>query len=60
MAMLNYVAIIVVAVIGMAVLDEDRTRVSIEEWAIFAVMIFAAYKLVQEMIRRIRDSEGGL
>lgn len=58
--MLNYVALIIVAVIGMAVLDEDRTRVSIEEWAIFAVMIFAAYKLVQAMIQHIKDHEGGL
>jgi hypothetical protein len=56
MAILNYVALIIIAVIGMSVLDEDRTRVSIEEWAIFAVIIFAAYKLVQEMIRLIRDS----
>lgn len=56
MAILNYVALIIIAVIGMSVLDEDRTRVSIEEWAIFAAIIFAAYKLVQEMIRLIRDS----
>jgi hypothetical protein len=58
--MLNYVALIIVAVIGMAVLDEDRTQVSIEEWAIFAVMIFAAYKLVLAMIQHIKDNGGGL
>lgn len=60
MAMLNYIALIIVAVIGMAVLDEDRNSVSIEEWAIYAVMLFAAWKLVQAMIRYIQEHEGGL
>jgi hypothetical protein len=58
--MLNYIALIVVAVIGMSVLDEDRTRVSLEEWAIYAVMMFAAWKLVQAMIRYIQEHEGEL
>ena len=60
MAMLNYAALIFVAVIGMSVLDEDRTTVSIEEWAIYAVMLFAAWKLVQLMLKHIQDNEGGL
>lgn len=60
MAMLNYIALIIVAVIGMTVLDDDRTSVSIEEWAIYAVMLFAAWKLVQAMIRYLQEHEGGL
>lgn len=58
--MLNYVALIIVAVIGMSVLDDDRTSVSTEEWIIYAVMMFAAWKLVQAMIKYIQENEGGL
>ena len=58
--MLNYVALILVAVIGMSVLDDDRTSVSTEEWIIYAVMMFAAWKLVQAMIKYIQENEGGL
>lgn len=58
--MLNYVALILVAVIGMSVLDDDRTSVSTEEWIIYAVMLFAAWKLVQAMIKYIQENEGGL
>jgi len=58
--MLNYVAMIVIGVLGMSILDTDRTSVSIEEWAIYAVIMFAAWKLVQAMIQWIRDNEGGI
>ncbi len=58
--MFNYVALIVVAVIGMSVLDEDRTSVSLEEWAIYAVILYAAWKLIQAMIRYIQENDGGL
>jgi hypothetical protein len=44
----------------MTILDTDRTRVSVEEWAIYAVILFAAWKLVQAMIQWIRDNEGGI
>jgi hypothetical protein len=44
----------------MTILDTDRTRVSIEEWAIYIVMLFAAWKLVQAMIQWIQENEGGL
>lgn len=58
--MLNYVAMIVIGVLGMSILDTDRTSVSTEEWAIYAVILFAAWKLVQAMIQWIRDNEGGI
>ena len=58
--MLNYVAMIVIGVLGVSILDTDRTSVSIEEWAIYAVIMFAAWKLVQAMIQWIRDNEGGI
>ncbi|NBS16226.1 MAG: hypothetical protein EBT06_07445 [Gammaproteobacteria bacterium] len=60
MALLNYILMIVVGVIGMSALDEDRTRVSLEEWLIYAAIIFAAWKLVKELIRLIQEHEGGL
>ena len=58
--MLNYAAMIVIGVLGMSILDTDRTSVSTEEWAIYAVIMFAAWKLVQAMIQWIRDNEGGI
>jgi hypothetical protein len=60
MALLNYILMIVVGVIGMSALDEDRTKVSLEEWLIYAAIIFAAWKLVKELIRLIQEHEGGL
>jgi hypothetical protein len=40
--MYNYVALFTVSVIGIVFLDEDPTSVSIQEWMLFAVMIYAA------------------
>lgn len=41
--MFNYVALIFVAVAVMVVTDDDPTTVSLQEWALFAVMAYAAY-----------------
>jgi hypothetical protein len=60
MSIINYTALIIIGVIGMSALDTDRTSVSIEEWAIYAVILLAAWKLVQAMIQWIRDNEGGI
>jgi hypothetical protein len=60
MAMFNYAALILIGALGMAILDNDRTQVSLEEWAIYLVMLFSAWKLVQTMIQYIRDHEGGI
>jgi hypothetical protein len=58
--MLNYILLIVAGAIGMSLLDGDPTSVSIEEWAIYAVMLYAFWKLIQAMIQLIRDHEGGI
>ncbi len=58
--MLSYTLLIVAGAIGMSVLDSDPTSVSIEEWAIYVVMLYAFWKLVQLMIQMIRDHEGGI
>ena len=58
--MLNYTLLIVAGAIGMSVLDSDPTSVSIEEWAIYIVMLYAFWKLVLLMIQMIRDHEGGI
>ena len=60
MAIFNYIIMIIVSVIGMSVLDHDRTSVQIEEWAIYAVMLYAAWKLVEALIKLIQEHEGGL
>ncbi len=58
--MLNYIAMIVACSLGMAILDNDRTSVSLEEWAIYAVMLYATWRLVNLMIQYVRDHEGGI
>ena len=58
--MLNYTLLIVAGALGMSVLDSDPTSVSIEEWAIYVVMLYSFWKLVQLMIQMIRDHEGGI
>ncbi len=60
MAMLNYAALVIIGALGMSILDQDHAHVSIEEWAIYGVMLFAAWKLVQEMVQYFKDNEGGL
>lgn len=60
MAMLNYAALVIIGALGMSILDQDHAHVSIEEWAIYGVMLFAAWKLVQEMVQYLKDNEGGL
>lgn len=60
MKMFNYAAMIVIGALGMTILDTDRTKVSNEEWAIYIVMLFAAWRLVQAMIQWIQENEGGL
>ncbi len=53
--MFNYVALFTIAVIGIVVLDEDPTSVSIREWVLFAIMIYAAvsfFRGYRELISR--------
>jgi hypothetical protein len=60
MSMLNYAALIVIGALGMSILDQDHAHVSIEEWAIYGVMLFSAWKLVGEMVQFYKDHEGDL
>ena len=53
--MFNYFALFTAAVIGIVVLDDDPTSVSIQEWVLFAVMIYAAvsfFRGYRELISR--------
>lgn len=58
--MFNYTLLIAIGALGMSVLDSDPTQVSMEEWAIYAVMLYSAWKLVQRMIELIRENGEGL
>ncbi|MDD2769304.1 MAG: hypothetical protein PHT19_11260 [Methylococcus sp.] len=40
--MLNYALIVAAALAGIILFDDDPTSVSIQEWILFAVMIYAA------------------
>jgi len=46
--MINNVLLILVSIIGIVVLDDDPTGVSIQEWIFFAVMIYAAIGFFRE------------
>ncbi|AAU93052.1 MULTISPECIES: hypothetical protein [Methylococcus] len=40
--MFNYAVIVTAALAGIVLVDDDPTSVSLEEWVLFAVMIYAA------------------
>ncbi len=44
----------------MSVLDGDPTSVSPDEWAIYAVMLYSTWKLIQRMVDLIRENGEGL
>ena len=51
--MFTYLALFSAAVVGIVVLDDDPTSVSIQEWVLFAVMIYAAisfFRVYRELI----------
>lgn len=50
--MFNYFALFMVSVVGIVVLDDDPTSVSIQEWIFFAIMIYSAYGF----FRRYREA----
>lgn len=53
--MFNYIALLTVAMVGIVFFDDDPTSVSIQEWVLFAIMIYAAGQLY----RRFRDLADG-
>jgi ABC-type sugar transport system permease subunit len=54
--MINYVLLIIISAIGMAALDQDPNSVSLEEWALYAVIIYSAWKLILTMIRLLKET----
>ena len=58
--MISYVLHILFGALGMSLLDGDPTSVSLEEWAIYAVMLYSTWKLIQRMIDLIRENGEGL
>lgn len=55
-SMINYVLLIMAAVTGIVVLDEDPSGVSIQEWILFAVMVYAMVGLLRGLQKYIRDN----
>lgn len=52
--LINYFLLFLAAVVGIVVFDDDPTSVSIQEWILFAVMIYAAvsfFRIYREMVR---------
>jgi hypothetical protein len=53
MIMWNYLALFLACVIGIVVLDDDPTSVSLQEWVLFAIMIYAAisfFRIYRDLI----------
>ncbi len=51
--MWNYLALFMASVTGIVVLDDDPTSVSVQEWILFAIMIYAAvafFRIYQKLI----------
>lgn len=57
LALLNYLALFIVTIIGIVVLDDDPSGVSTQEWIFFAVMLYAAASMVKIFMRYFRDGE---
>jgi hypothetical protein len=55
--MWNYVALFTACMIGIVVLDEDPTSVSIQEWVLFAVMIYAAISFFRSYLDSISSGK---
>jgi hypothetical protein len=53
--MLNSLALLTVAMIGMVFLDDDPTGVSLQEWVFFGVMIYAAISFVRAYVKMYRN-----
>lgn len=54
--MFNYFALFLVSSIGIIVLDDDPTGVSIQEWVLFAIMIYSAISFFR-IYRKLISSE---
>ena len=52
--MLNYFLLILASIIGIVVLDDDPSAVSLQEWIFFGVMIYAALGFFREYHERMQ------
>jgi hypothetical protein len=52
--MINYFILALVATITMVVIDDDPTSVSMQEWALFGVLIYSAVSFFKRLFRQIR------
>jgi hypothetical protein len=56
--MINSMALFIVSVIGIVVLDDDPSGVSIQEWIFFGVMLYAAFSMFRHFQEYIRNQGG--
>lgn len=54
--MINYFLLIMAAVVGIVVFDDDPSGVSIQEWVLFAVMLYALRGLLISLRKFIREN----
>lgn len=57
LSIFNYVALFVVSAVGIIVLDDDPTGVSLEEWIFYAVMLYAAvsfFRIYLDLLKQRR------
>jgi len=45
--MINYFILVLVATAGIVVIDDDPTSVSLQEWILFGVLIYAAVSFLK-------------
>jgi hypothetical protein len=48
----------VAAVVGIVVFDDDPTGVSLQEWVLFAVMLYAGWSFFRIYRRMVREQYG--
>lgn len=53
--MLNYFALSLVSTIGIVFFDDDPTSVSVQEWILYAVLIYSALGFFREYLKLIKD-----
>lgn len=57
LSVISYFLALVTAVVVMVWTDDDPTTVSMVEWVLFAVMLFAAYELCKRLIRALKRGD---
>ena len=55
-SLLNYFALFFAAVVGIIVFDDDPRSVSMQEWVLFIVMIYAALSFFRTYRKMFGDS----